>query len=40
MVTYKINERIVEQYPIIAKFDVARISFEWSFRTALTKLLP
>ncbi len=40
MVTYKINERIVEQYPIIAKFDVARISFEWSFRAALTKLLP
>ena len=40
MVTYKINERIVEQYPVIAKFDVARISFEWSFRTALTKLLP
>ena len=40
MVTYKINERIVEQYPVIAKFDVARISFDWSFRAALTKLLP
>ena len=40
MVTYKINERTVEQYPVIAKFDVARISFDWSFRAALTKLLP
>ena len=40
MVTYKINERTVEQYPVIAKFDIARISFDWSFQAALTKLLP
>lgn len=40
MVTYKIDGKTVERYPVIAQYDVRKIDFMWSFQTALTKVLP